>query len=97
MNSLLVDDGPKQLVGQRGAAVEVDDGLTIRNGLMPLASLKFTVTLFAMTIVLVFAGTLAQVEKDIWQVIDEYFRTLITWIDFQLFFPPSFFPDPPQV
>lgn len=71
--------------------------LSARNIIMALASLKFTVTLFAMTIFLVFAGTLAQVEKDIWQVIEEYFRTPITWIEFQLFFPPSFFPSRPEI
>ncbi|HUQ71300.1 MAG TPA: cytochrome c biogenesis protein CcsA [Planctomycetaceae bacterium] len=59
--------------------------------LAPLASLKLTVALFAMAIFIVLAGTLAQVEKDIWQVIDEYFRNRwFAWIDFQLFLPPSF-------
>ena len=62
-----------------------------------LASLKLTVWLFALSIILVFAGTLAQVDKEIWQVMDEYFRTFITRIDFQLFFPRSFFPSGPQV
>ncbi len=52
-----------------------------------LASLKVTVTMFAMAIVVVLAGTLAQVDKGIWIVVREYFRTPITWIDFQLFFP----------
>ncbi len=58
--------------------------------LAPLASLKFTVTLLAMSIFIILAGTLAQVDKDIWQVIDEYFRTSIAWIDFKVFLPPSF-------
>lgn len=97
MTSVLVDDQPTQVAGARSAVPAASDGLTIRTIGMALASLKFTVTLFAMTIVLVFAGTLAQVEQDIWRVIDEYFRTSITWIDFQLFFPPSFFPSRPQV
>lgn len=78
-------------------ALAENEGLSFRDVLLSLASLKFTVTLFALTIFLVFAGTLAQVEKDIWQVMDEYFRTLVAWIDLQLFFPPSFFPDRPQV
>jgi len=96
MTSVLVPDAPKK-VHSRNRAQTATDGLTVREVVMALASLKFTVTLFALAIVLVFAGTLAQIEKDIWQVIDEYFRTTITWIDLQLFFPPSFFPDPPQV
>ncbi|NMF67402.1 cytochrome c biogenesis protein ResB, partial [Brasilonema octagenarum] len=58
--------------------------------LAPLASLKFTVALLAMSIFIILAGTLAQVEKDIWQVIDEYFRTPIAAIDFKIFLPPSF-------
>ncbi len=58
--------------------------------LSPLASLKLTVALFAASIFIILAGTLAQVEKDIWQVIDEYFRTTFAWIEFQIFLPPSF-------
>ncbi len=69
----------------------------VRRIVETLASLKLTVALFAMAIVIVFAGTLAQVNQDIWQVIDHYFRTGIAWIDFQVFFPPSFFPSHPQV
>ncbi|NOX56578.1 MAG: cytochrome c biogenesis protein ResB, partial [Planctomycetes bacterium] len=82
--------------------------------LRSLASLKLTVVLFAMAIFIVLAGTLAQVNKDIWQVIGEYFRInfaeLINgqfpWvhpsaafvrIDFQIFFPPAFFPSKPVV
>jgi hypothetical protein len=42
--------------------------------LAPLASLKFTVVLFAMAIFIVLAGTLGQTEADIWQIIDHYFR-----------------------
>ena len=46
-----------------------------------------TVVLLAMSIVIVLAGTLAQVDKGIWQVTDEYFRTSFAWIDFRVFFP----------
>src|SRR3990172_1391609 len=69
----------------------------LREVLESLASLKLTVWLMAMMVFLVLAGTLAQVEKEIWQVVDGYFRTFITWIDFQLFFPPSFFTNHPQI
>ena len=58
--------------------------------LAPLASLQLTVALFAAAIFIILAGTLAQVEKDIWQVIAEYFRTSFAWIDFKIFVPPSF-------
>ena len=30
---------------------------------------------------------------DMWQVIDLYFRAWIAWIDFQIFFPRSWFPN----
>jgi ABC-type transport system involved in cytochrome c biogenesis permease subunit len=75
----------------RGAAEKLRTLVTM------LASLKFTVTLFAMSLFIVLAGTMAQVDKGIWQVVDEYFRTGIAWIDFQLFFPPSFFPSKPVI
>jgi hypothetical protein len=50
-------------------------------------SLKLTVTLLALSMVLVFAGTLAQVDKGIWTVVDQYFRCFIAWIDLPVFFP----------
>ena len=72
-------------------------GPTIVAILRPLASLKLTVALLAMSIFIVLAGTMAQVDKDIWQVVDEYFRCLVAWIDLQIFFPPSFFPNKPNI
>ncbi len=47
----------------------------------PLASLRLTVTLFGLSIFLIFAGTGAQVELGIWAVMEQYFRTAIAWID----------------
>ncbi len=58
--------------------------------LLPLASLKLTVVLFALATFLVLAGTLAQVEMDVWEVVSQYFRTWVAWIDFQVFFPQAF-------
>lgn len=55
--------------------------------LKPLASLKLTVVLFALSILLVLAGTLAQVDKDIWDVVREYFRCWMTWIEVRSFAP----------
>src|SRR6266567_4636151 len=63
--------------------------------LEPLASLKLTVVLFALSIFLILAGTFAQVDKDIWEVIGLYFRCWMAWIPFQVFFPQSFFPEDP--
>lgn len=64
------------------------------------ASLKLTVVLFALSIFLIFAGTLAQVDQGIWAVMDQYFRTPVAWIEFKVFFPrtwgeiPGAFPYP---
>src|SRR5579872_1529840 len=65
----------------------------LRTALSPLASLKLTVALFGLAIFIVFAGTMAQTQKDIWVVVREYFRTPIAWIDFSVFFPKAFFSD----
>lgn len=55
---------------------------TVQKVLAPLASLKLTVALFLAAIFIVFAGTLAQVRLDIWEVIHDYFR-----VDFARLFP----------
>ena len=72
----------------------------LKNVLRQLASLKLTVVLFALAMFLIFAGTLAQVHRGIWTVMKEYFRSLVVWIDLQLFVPgniadiPGAFPFP---
>ncbi len=49
-----------------------------------LASLRLTVVLFALAIVLVFFGTLAQKDHDIWYVVDHaYFRVWFAHIELQ--------------
>ncbi|QDT69678.1 Cytochrome c biogenesis protein CcsA [Planctomycetes bacterium MalM25] len=56
-----------------------------------LASLRLTVVLFALTIVLVFVGTLAQVDHDIWFVVNGdgwdggYFRVWFAQFEYQAF------------
>ncbi len=80
--------------------------------LAPLASLKLTVVLFALAIVIVLAGTLAQVNADVWDVVDEYFRirpnqlaegglsavkAFFVWIPGQIFLPVAFFPNAPTL
>lgn len=74
---------------------ELDQGTAAQRGagwrllLKPLASLRLTVPLFAMATFLTFAGTLAQVEKGIWTVMAEYFRTFFARIELRVFFPSS--------
>lgn len=62
-----------------------------------IASLKLTVALFAFGIVVIFIGTLAQTEADIWQVVRDYFHAWIMWVDVNLLFPKSFFPKMPHL
>src|SRR5438552_639449 len=51
-----------------------------------LGSLRLTVTLLAMSIFLVFAGTLAQRFAGIWTVMEQYFRCWFAWVEFKIFF-----------
>lgn len=50
-----------------------------------LASLRLTVALLAMSMVLIFCGTLAQRNMGIWQAVETYFRSWVAWIDLQIF------------
>lgn len=60
--------------------------------LKAIASLRVTVVLFVLAIVLVFIGTLAQVDMDIWEVVHRYFRAFYVEVPLQVLFPRSFFP-----
>lgn len=55
------------------------------NPLTWLASLRLTVTLLAMSMYLIFVGTLAQVENGIWQVVEQYFRSVVVMVPFDVF------------
>lgn len=87
-DTLTIREDDEQRAASRVRKVSHDAPLL--KWLMPLASLRLTVVLFVAAIFLVFAGTMAQVDKDIWDVVKLYFRTYVAWIDFQIFFPPAF-------
>ena len=53
--------------------------------LKPISSLRLTVTLLALSLGLVFFGTVAQVDFGIWTVVNKYFYSWIAWVPFQLF------------
>ena len=72
-------------IGSRSVIV-----LQILNG---LASLKLTVTLFALSIFLILIGTLAQIDMGIWEVMEDYFTSWVAIVPFQVFFPRSWFPN----
>jgi hypothetical protein len=60
-------------------------GHYVRQALIPLASLKITVVLFALSVALVFLGTLAMKDWGTWTVVKTYFRSFYVWIPFQVF------------
>jgi ABC-type transport system involved in cytochrome c biogenesis permease subunit len=88
-DNLLDDDAPPRETRARPKSATRS---TLETILAPIASLKLTVALFALSIFLVFAGTLAQATHDVWWVLHNYFRSTYVWIDFQVFFPPAWFP-----
>lgn len=59
----------------------------------PLASLKLTVTLFSLSIILVFVGTLAQTHMNLATVLSQYFRCWWAWFEIEALFPPAWFGD----
>jgi ABC-type transport system involved in cytochrome c biogenesis permease subunit len=61
-------------------------------GLRVLGSLKITVTMFALGIVLLFVGTLAQDEQSIVDVKKLYFNSWIAVVALDLFAPQTVFP-----
>lgn len=60
-----------------------------RDILRPLASLRLTVVLLALSIFLIFAGTWAQIDMGIWTTLEKYFRSYLVWIPLQVFMPRS--------
>src|SRR5437588_7746274 len=60
-------------------------GQLVRQALKPLASLRLTVFLFVLSVVLVFCGTVAQIDNGNWTVVKDYFRSFFVWVPLQLF------------
>jgi ResB-like family len=58
-------------------------GLPMR-ALQALASIRFTVVLFALSIFLIFYGTLAQKHQDIGTTLRQYFYCWVSWVDLGL-------------
>src|SRR5262245_3791504 len=56
-----------------------------RKALKAVASLQLTVVLFSLGILLIFFGTLAQIDFGIWTVVDKYFWSWVVWVPFDLF------------
>ena len=99
MASNVLSNDPYLSPGDRRPRPTAQTANSLESLLRPLASLKLTVVLFAFAIFIVFAGTVAQVDHDVWGVVHHYFRSFFTWINFQIFFPrdikvPGGFPFP---
>jgi hypothetical protein len=56
-----------------------------RKVLQAVASLRLTVALFVLALLLVFVGTLAQVFQSNYSVTNGYFRSFYVWVPWQLF------------
>jgi hypothetical protein len=69
----------RPIVGRLQRTVRISEVLRL------LASLRLTVVLFSLALVLVFCGTLAQVDMGIWTAVNQYFRSAYVWIPFQIF------------
>jgi ABC-type transport system involved in cytochrome c biogenesis permease subunit len=87
-------------------AIDVDEarGVTLRKNrrpvkplwltlLEPLASLKLTVVLLALSVVLVFIGTLAQWRIETHDATNRYFRVWYARVELGDLMPKNFFPD----
>ncbi|NBC11020.1 MAG: hypothetical protein GVY24_04690 [Planctomycetes bacterium] len=59
----------------------------IRKLIAPFASLRLTVVVLALLMLLIFFGTWAQRTRGIWWVMDEYFTSWGLWVPFDIFAP----------
>lgn len=76
-------------LNDRGEAF--DASVVIWQTLKILGSLKLAVTLFALSLVLVLVGTLAQDELNMLAVKNRYFVTWFAWLYIDDFFPQAFY------
>ncbi len=70
----------------------------VHKTLKALASLRLTVFLFALSMILVFCGTLAMMDLGLYSALAHYFRSGLVWIPLQIFvrFGQVFFGVPPN-
>ena len=65
----------------------------LRNLLLAAGSLRITVFLLVLALVLVLIATLQQTRKDIYQVKKQHFSTPVVFIEFQELLAPAWFPE----
>ncbi|MEO1529125.1 MAG: cytochrome c biogenesis protein CcsA [Planctomycetota bacterium] len=71
---------------------ERSETITATDVLSAVGSLKLTVGLFAVSLIIVLVGTLAQDELNMQEVKTRYFTSWIAWLRFDDFLPQSFYP-----
>ena len=70
-------------------SVKFVDSPRVKTLLKPLASLRLTVLLLALSMVLVFVGTSAQKDAGIWDVQHRFFHAFVSTVPLRYFFPLS--------
>ncbi|MBL8793953.1 MAG: cytochrome c biogenesis protein ResB, partial [Planctomycetia bacterium] len=60
-------------------------GFSVEKALTSLAGLRLTVYLLAIGLLLVFFGTLAQMDQGIHAILQKYFRCWLAWVPLQIF------------
>src|SRR5271166_6626854 len=70
--------------GSEQSTLLSDCGAVVFKLLKPVASWQLTVFVFVLGMILVFYGTLAQIDQGIFTVLEKYFKSWIVWIPFQL-------------
>ncbi|MGI9518908.1 MAG: cytochrome c biogenesis protein CcsA [Pirellulaceae bacterium] len=71
--------------------------ITLRTILSAVGSLRLTVFLLALALILVLIATLQQTRRDIYQVKQQHFRAPVVYIQFQEMLPPAWFPETQDV
>lgn len=96
-NPLSADRAPTFDLPAHDAAAGPTFRETIETILAPVASLRLTVILLSLSVLLVFFGTVAQWQKDIWEVVNEYFRCWFAYVSFEDLIPPKMWPGRPKL
>ncbi|MFT7632544.1 MAG: hypothetical protein ACI87E_003596, partial [Mariniblastus sp.] len=65
----------------------------VRAILTPMASLKLTVVLLILGVVVTFIATLDQTRADVYAVKMKHFKSVMVEVPFETFFVPAWFPE----
>ncbi|MEL7497304.1 MAG: cytochrome c biogenesis protein CcsA [Planctomycetota bacterium] len=82
---------PTSIGTRSGTSLSFND--IVQALVMPLASLRLTVALLAMALLVTFIATLEQNWADVYDVKMRHFSSLFVSVPFQVFFVPAWFPE----